>query len=68
MFNLYQVFLLRNRETLILKLFFLTPVNKTGAVQPNFFKKKKIEEEKTTEFLKSCAAKKFLTEIKVDVG
>jgi hypothetical protein len=57
MFNLYQVFLLRNRETLIIKLFFLTPVNKTEAVQPNFLKK--IEEEKTTEFLKSCAAKNF---------
>ena len=27
MFNLYQVFLLRNRETLIRKLFFFTPVN-----------------------------------------
>jgi hypothetical protein len=65
MFNLYQVFLLRNRETLILKLFFLTPVNKTEAVQPNFKKNRRGKDDRIFKILRG---KKFLTEIKVDVG
>ncbi len=68
MFSLYQVFLLRNRETLNLKLFFraLLAVKKTEAVQPYFFSLYFVlTHGKDDQFFKILRGMSFTKEIKV---